>query len=71
MHRLNKMYSVRPNHIAAVSEVRAVPNRPNLHQYDVFLTGGQTLEVSGTKEEMDNSLTAIIREIDLIDGAPR
>lgn len=71
MHRLSKQFSIRPNHVSAVSEVRAVPNRPNLYQYDVYLTGGQTITVGGTKDEMDDSLTSIIREIDLIDGAPR
>jgi len=28
------------------------------------MVGGQTIEVLGTKEEMDNSLTGLIRAID-------
>ncbi|CAH0174459.1 hypothetical protein SRABI102_01562 [Stenotrophomonas lactitubi] len=70
MHRLNKQYSVRPDHVSAVGEVYPVPNRGAFHAYDVFLIGGQTITVSGSKEDMYNSLTAIIREIDMIDGAP-
>ncbi|HGM5514543.1 TPA: hypothetical protein ACKPYU_000818 [Stenotrophomonas maltophilia] len=70
MHRLNKNYSVRPDHVSAVGEVYPVPNRGALYAYDVLLIGGQTISVSGSKDDMDNSLTAIIREIDRIDGAP-
>jgi len=70
MHRLNHYYSVRPDHVSAVGEVHPVPNRSPLHAYDLLLIGGQTISISGTKEEMDDSLTAIIREIDRIDGAP-
>jgi len=64
MHRLNKQYSVRPEHVSAVSEVHAVPGRPNARQYEVLMVGGQTIEVLGTKDEMDDSLTGLIRAID-------
>ncbi len=64
MHRLNKQYSVRPEHVSAVSEVHPVPDRPNARQYEVFMVGGQTIEVLGTKEELDKSLTGLIRAID-------
>lgn len=71
MHRLNKHHSVRPDHVSAVRDVLPVPNRPGAYQYEVYLIGGQTLNVAGSKEEMDNSLTGLIRAIDGIDGAPR
>jgi len=64
MHRLNKQYSVRPEHVSAVSEVHTVPDRPNARQYEVLMVGGQTIEVLGTKDEMEDSLTRLIRVID-------
>lgn len=64
MHRLNKQYSIRPEHVSGVTEVHPVPGRLNARQYEVLMVGGQTIEVLGTKEEMEESLSGLIRAID-------
>lgn|GEM_PF-1904114 len=69
MHKLNHQYSVRPDHVSAVSESRQTPGRPGVLQYDVFLIGGQTITVTGAAREIEESLTGIIRAIDAIHGA--
>lgn len=64
MHRLNKQYSIRPEHVSVVTEVHPVPGALNARQYEVLMVGGQTIEVLGTKEEVEESLSGLIRAID-------
>lgn len=64
MHRITRHYSVRVDHVSGVSEPRPVPGRPNARQFDVFLIGGQTLEIVATEEEATAAVTGLIRAID-------
>lgn len=64
MHRINRHYSVRIEHVSGVSEPRPIPGRPNGRQFDVFLIGGQVLEIVATEEEATAAVTGLIRAID-------
>lgn len=63
MIQIAGQWSIRPEHVSAISYPHEVPNRPGLYQMEVQLIGGQTINLGAQKAEIEATRETLIQAV--------